>query len=142
MTASYDPTLPTDRDKVRLLIGDTDTASPKFQDSEIDAILVAQPNTYYASAQLLDSLAAKYATTVSINVDGFSTSGSDIAKAYRDMAARYRAQAPLAGAGGLAVPFVGGISVSEIESIASDEDRTPNEFTHDMLSNNPDIPTR
>lgn len=39
MSATYDPTLPTTRDWVRILTGDTDTANAFFQDEELDAFI-------------------------------------------------------------------------------------------------------
>lgn len=58
MTATYDPTLPTDKDHTRFLIGDTDILSPQFQDEEILAIIVdtgasGKAVKYFAAAALL-----------------------------------------------------------------------------------------
>lgn len=39
MTCTYDPTLPTNRDWVRLLVGDTNTPNCSISDEEIDAII-------------------------------------------------------------------------------------------------------
>jgi hypothetical protein len=48
---SYDPSLGTDRDWVRLLIGDRDIESAKLQDEEINALLREEPNKYLAAAR-------------------------------------------------------------------------------------------
>ena len=58
MTATYDPSLPTNRDHLRQLLGDTDTASPLLQDETIDAKLQAFGFTE-ALAQLADGLASE-----------------------------------------------------------------------------------
>jgi hypothetical protein len=49
MTASYDASLPSDRDWVRFLIGDRDTDNPIHQDEEIDALLIEERNKYMAA---------------------------------------------------------------------------------------------
>lgn len=65
MTTTYDPTLATDLDHVRFLIGDTDTTSAIFQDEEISAVLGFQtaPSAaipYFAAADILSQLSGKY----------------------------------------------------------------------------------
>ena len=67
MSATYDPELPSNRDHVRFLIGDTDTASALFQDEEITATLSEETATgdalkYYAAARLLGILRTKWAS--------------------------------------------------------------------------------
>jgi hypothetical protein len=67
MSATYDPTLPTDKDHVRFLVGDTDTTSPQFQDEEILAVIADGTATgkaikYFAAATLLS-----IAITVSVS---------------------------------------------------------------------------
>jgi hypothetical protein len=64
MAATYDPTLPTDRDWVRFLIGDTNVTPATdalFTDEEIDAVLTEQSNKYLAAARLLSNLSARWA---------------------------------------------------------------------------------
>lgn len=51
MAATYDPTLATDRDWVRFLIGDRTVASARLQDEEIDAVLTEEQNKYLAAAR-------------------------------------------------------------------------------------------
>ncbi len=43
MSATFDPTLATDRDYVRLLIGDTVVATAQLQDETIDALIAKSP---------------------------------------------------------------------------------------------------
>jgi hypothetical protein len=67
MSATYDSSLGTNRDWVRLLIGDTDTASAQLQDEEIDAILAEEPATgqalkYMAAARALGALHAGWSS--------------------------------------------------------------------------------
>ena len=47
---SYDPTLPSDRDWIRFWIGDTVTTAHVLQDTEIDALLLAEDGNKYLAA--------------------------------------------------------------------------------------------
>lgn len=65
MTATYDPTLASDLDYVRFLVGDSDMTDPAFQDEEIAAVLGFQTVNgaalpYLTAADLLSMLAGKY----------------------------------------------------------------------------------
>lgn len=66
MAATYTNTLPTNVDKVRFLIQDTDTTAALFQDEEITAALGMETATgealpLFTAARLLDILRAKWA---------------------------------------------------------------------------------
>jgi hypothetical protein len=52
MSLTYSPTLDTDRDWVRMQIGDRDLDNATFEDEEIDAILAEEANKYLAAARL------------------------------------------------------------------------------------------
>lgn len=92
MPATYDTTLPTDRDWVRRLIGDVNVVTPMLQDEEIDAALAEraahQARKYLTAADVLsflhtlwmsrgkgvaskkvERLAIVYGTGAGINVD-------------------------------------------------------------------------
>lgn len=67
MAATYDTSLPADRDHVRFLIGDTDTSAALFQDAELDAVLEEETATgkalkYFAAARALGILQARWAS--------------------------------------------------------------------------------
>lgn len=49
MAATYDPTLATDRDWVRFLIGDRGPTTFRLTDEEIDAVLAEEANKYMAA---------------------------------------------------------------------------------------------
>lgn len=51
------------KDLVRFLVGDTNTASAKLTDEEIDALLVIHTNPYCAAAAALSHLMTKYASS-------------------------------------------------------------------------------
>lgn len=61
MTFTYvDPTTG-DRDRVRFLIQDTDSAAPHMTDAEIAWLITESSDVYDAAATAADTLAAKYA---------------------------------------------------------------------------------
>jgi len=75
MTWAYSTSLAADKDRVRLYIGDTDTNNQQFSDEEINALLTDNADDIFeTSAQFCDSLAAKYARSNSLRIDGFSIS--------------------------------------------------------------------
>lgn len=66
MAATYTNTLPTNLDKVRFLISDTDTTAALFQDEEITAALGMETATgdslpFFTAARLIDILRGKWA---------------------------------------------------------------------------------
>ena len=87
MTWSYsgDPAS-SSKDKVRFLIGDTDTAMQLVQDQEIGAILAMQSNAYRAAARVARAIAAKFARQVDVTGEGLAERGSQRARAFRDLA--------------------------------------------------------
>ena len=60
MTATFDPTLKTMKDFVRVTIGDTDTTDASLDDATIDAILRAEPNKWFASATCAEAAFARW----------------------------------------------------------------------------------
>ena len=67
MTFIYENTLPTDKDHVRFLIGDTDSANQLLQDEEIAAAIADETATgealkYYAAARCLSVLLTQWAS--------------------------------------------------------------------------------
>jgi hypothetical protein len=131
---SYTNTLPTNKDKVRLLIGDTDTSAEMLVDNEINAVLALQPTVTFAAAACADAIAAKYARKVDLSIGATSVSLSQRAEAFRDLAARLRAggAGSLPGGDGTGVPgvsmFVGGTSVAVNDTHADDADEVPPSF--------------
>lgn len=137
MTATFDPTLPTPMDTTRLLIGDTGETSAFLLTNEgINAVLTLNAGSLYsAAATLADGLAARFAARVNISVDGLAVSYSDIAKAYRNLASRLRSQAVTDASGGLGAPYVGGVSVSDMQTNAENEDRVEPAFRRGQFDN-------
>ena len=129
MSFSYDSSLASDLDKVRLYIGDT--VSPGlFSNEEIAAYLLIETNVLLCAAALADGLAARFSKSVSFSLEGLSISNSIKADNYRNLADRLRAQAASGGggAGGAAIvggPFVSGISLGAMDSVEQNTDRNP-----------------
>jgi len=76
----YDKTLPTDRDKVRLLIGDTNNDVLLMEDEEIEFLLTNNNSALYlTAADACEIIAAKFARDVNYR---FSTLWQDAGDAY------------------------------------------------------------
>ena len=139
MTFTYLGTLATSLDKVRFLIGDTASASPKFTDEEIAGVLAMQTNVYHAAATLAERLSGDLASRVDISIDGASFDYSGQAQRYSDLARSLRSQASMS-AGGLGLPKVGGLSIAEITSAEQDSDRAANDgFMRDQFTNHGNV---
>jgi hypothetical protein len=84
----------TDRDRVRLLIGDTDTNDQLFQDDEIAYFLELANNVILsAAAKACDAAAAKYSRAIKFQTDDQMFDPLARAGEMRAMAAQFRAQA-------------------------------------------------
>lgn len=64
MAATYEPNpaAATDRDRVRFLIGDTDTSDAQIEDEEIEWLLTEEENVYLAAARALSGLHARWSS--------------------------------------------------------------------------------
>jgi len=81
-------------DKVRLVIGDTDSASYELSDDEINYFIGERgSNVLLAAADCCDALAAKFARAYDFSTDGQSFKRSQAAEAYRAQAKTLRARA-------------------------------------------------
>ena len=117
MTWSYsgDPGA-SDLDAVRFLIGDTDTSQQQLSNEEITYLLTAGGTVRAAALAACRSLSAKYSRLVDQSTGSISISYSQLAKQYQALANDIRSGAQVA-------PYAGGISKSDMESVASDSDR-------------------
>lgn len=85
MAATYDPTLPTDKDWVRFLIGDRDVTTARFADEEYVAVLTEEANKYLAAARMAETLLGRSGGLVEKEVDTLRLKWSDTAQnAYRE----------------------------------------------------------
>ena len=115
---SYEPALPTAKDKVRLLIGDTVSTDPQLSDPEIQFSVDRNgSNVYSAAVECCRVLAARYARQVDKQVGSTKISASQRSKAYTALAVQLSQQA--ASVNGR--PSAGGIYATEKETMASNE---------------------
>jgi len=75
--ASYDPTLPTDKDWVRFMAGDRDISRALLDDGEIYGLLREFPNKYLAAAQACEAILARSQGLVTKQVDDLRLQWSD-----------------------------------------------------------------
>lgn len=139
MTATYNPALLSNLDKVRFDTGDTDVANAVIQDETISALLAEDGATRFSvSAAVAQAIYSAYQHRVTYDVDGQGERYSDLAKNYAATVAllNSRALAALAAGadeetiaasqaigGGI---MVGGLSRSENIDRANDPDRAAN----------------
>lgn len=126
-TYSGDPSA-SDRDKVRFLVGDTQTADQLVTDEEIAWLLSEASGVYPAAVMACESIAAQFARLADTQVDDGRVSLSQRAKGYRDLAATLRSRVAVSSVS----LFAGGISISDKQTAESDTDRVPPIFTRDM----------
>lgn len=93
MTATYD--LTTDVGRLRLAIGDTDTANAMFSDEELQVFITAAGSWEQAALMAVDGLIAKYAQLVTFALGPRKEALSDIVDHYQ--ALRTNLAAGLAG---------------------------------------------
>ena len=142
MTWSYNDQLASSKDQVRSLIGDTNENSQQMTDEAI-AIWLAQAgdNVFLAASLAARSLSASYSRRSEVKIDGLTVKFQEIAKQYRDLAAQLK-EMSRDGVAALGSPVIGGISLSEMDSVDEDEDRTPSRVKvgmHDIEYNTPEI---
>jgi hypothetical protein len=94
MAFSYTAGSTADRDRVRLEIGDTDSARALFQDAELDDFLAQEGDSVMAaSARACETLAVRFAREYSFSADGTSFNKSDVTNHYQRLARRLRNRA-------------------------------------------------
>jgi len=93
MTWTYNTALTTDRDKIRLLIGDTTSNDQLLSDEEITFIITQQPNAYYAAAQACEMIAGKFGRDVSTTLEGMSIAKRQRFENYIQLAEQLRVMA-------------------------------------------------
>lgn len=126
MAWTYDPALPTDKDRVRFLVGDTDTTWQQLQDEEIAYLVAQRSDVQLAAADAARGLAAKYARQVDTSNLSLSVSASERATAYYELADRLEANS-LRTSG--AQMFAGGLTISGKEALSEDTDAVQPSFS-------------
>ena len=116
------------RDKVRLLIGDTISTRPLLADEEIQFFLASEMNIYTAAARCCETLVARAGNIRSKKI-------RDLAITYDPMAYQTLAATLFARGSGYQVPYAGGISVSDKVANASDPDAVAPAFARGIEDN-------
>ncbi len=133
MTWSYTPAnlINMALDAVRFFVGDTDSGYPQLQDEEITFAVTIRGNAYGAAAMCALALSAKYSRLVNLSADGVSSANGMKAKAYADLAAEYAQKEAIH----YALPYAGGISISDMRARLSQADNVPSIFRFGMFDN-------
>lgn len=123
------------RDAVRFLLNDTSSASPEMQDAEVEWLVAQKPNVYRAAAlgarqlasQANNSVASKTVGSLTLTYSERATKWLELAKALDGQANK--------GVGSTIAPYSGGISKSDKEVKASEDDFDKPWFYRDMWDN-------
>ncbi len=123
---------------VRFLIGDTDTNDQQLQDAEITFAITATSDQYGAALFCANSLAAKYSRMADTQIESVRVSASQQYDHYRAMIVDLKAMAETFATGaGIGTPWVGGVSISDIDSNRENTDRPASAFAGDKFHNPP-----
>jgi len=108
---------------VRMRVGDTTSGDQLLQDEEIAALLAEHGDRYVAAARSARAISGWFARRVQKSAGKFSISCQQASESYAKLADRLETEA-----GMRAVPYAGGISVSDKETVAADGDRMLPQF--------------
>jgi len=114
-----------DRDEVRFLVGDVDTADQQITDEEIAYAVANEANNLYAAARIALTLASKFARKANLQVGDLRKSFRDLQANYLDLAQRLRIEGAKSGT----VAYAGGISISDKDAVREDSDRVQPRFS-------------
>lgn len=118
--------------QVRYLIGDTVAAQPQVQDEEITFALSQRPSIYGAAAMVCRSLSSRLSREADTVDKDLRTTLSARATAYARRAAEYENKAISRGG---ALPYAGGISISDKVQNELNTDRVQPQFAIEMDDN-------
>lgn len=127
MTFTYVSTGPTsNKDWVRLRIGDTSSGDPLLTDEEINEVLDEEGNKFLAAAVAAETIGAQYARKVDKSVGKLSISMAQASEHYFALADRLRENVVMdTSVGG---PYAGGISQADKDKDEADSDRVDPAF--------------
>lgn len=132
---SYDASLvgTTDLYTVRRIIGDVLVADQKLADAEIQWTINNYSNVYLAAAECCRNIAAQAVRKVDISVGTMRTNYSQEARNYQALAGELEARGMTRG--GVSA-YVGGISISDKQTVEGDSDRVSPQFVLGMFDDN------
>lgn len=127
MTWSYDATLLGAKPlyQVRFLTGDTLSGDQQMTDEEIAFVLTQRSSIYGAAAMCCRSLSAQKARLADVSTGDLRTTYSSLSQAYSKRAGEYEAQATARSG---ALPYAGGVTVTDKQNQEADGDRVQPQF--------------
>ena len=131
MSWSFDASLSTDLDKVRLYTGDTNTNSQLLANETIQSFLTAGDSVINASIKCCRFIIAKLARDYDRSNVGMSASRSQQIQHYRDLIVELTTMS-----GSTAACSFGGLSYDDAEDIENDTDYKAPLFTRERHDNN------
>lgn len=133
MTFSYVSPGISNKDSIRFLLGDTNSANALLQDEEIDWLVTRwmplHGSVEYVAAAAAETIAARFAREANYSADGVSISLANLGAQFRELAMSLRQQHKNLLVGG--EPDVGGITPGE----ADDPSVVPTDFGTGMHDN-------
>lgn len=129
MAFTFDASLSTQRDRLRLSIGDTDSSIPEFQDETLDALLSGK-TLYQAMVSCFDILIAKYSRYATEKVGPITVDYGLIIDNFIKLKKEAQKQVIYT-----AQPFAGGISSGDKAIEKSDSDVVQPVFTKSIHNN-------
>jgi len=119
-----------DRDAVRLQIGDTDTNDQQLTDSEVAYYLSENGSVIGAAFGAVSAIIAKYARLVDEAVGDLKVSYSQRLAAYKELRSQLKSRRAVKHG----MPVAGGLSLARKETVESDTDRVAPAIERDEFS--------
>ena len=121
-----------DNDEVRFLVQDTDTDDQLVSDEEIAYAVANEPSNVSAAIRVCRALAMKYARKADKKVGDLSISWSQLSKRYSELAKELEDSDMISI---IPLPYAGGISASDKDSVEDNTDRVRPSFKRGMHDN-------
>lgn len=94
MAFTYNTPALSDRDRLRLLVGDTKAERPIFEDAELDDLLALETNLYATAALACRVMATDSAKrAVAMSAPGMTWGATEVSRRLMELADKYEAQA-------------------------------------------------
>lgn len=128
-TYSGDPST-SPKDAVRFTIGDTDSTDPILTDEEINYLLTLKNSVSGAAHESCQRIVAKYARLVDQTVGAVQTKYSQLVDQYTALA-----NSLYVSNSAIAIPYAGGISITDSQSLQTDTSRVQPVFRKGLMDN-------
>ncbi len=116
------------KDQVRFLVQDTDQTDQLLSDEEITFLLDLEGGALKAATKAAETIAAKFARKCDESVGQVKVSFSQKFKQYSELAAKLKTSANIK----QALPFAGGLEVTQKEILEEDQNRVQPAFTKEL----------